>query len=71
MDNLELIQKIVLIVTGVIAILLKIKSYFSTKNQKQDFKQDIEILELLKKQGNTNTKALENKIDSELGKIYD
>jgi len=71
MENLELIQKITLIVTGVIALLFKVKNYFSVKNQKQDLKLDIEILDSLKKLNNPKIGTLEEKIINDLEKIYD
>jgi hypothetical protein len=70
-DNMESIQKVILIATGLIALLYKLKNFFSIKNLKQDLKQDIEILELLKKQNNPNIENIEKKIDSDLKKIYD
>lgn len=70
-DNIELIQKLVLIVTGFFVLVFKVKTYFSLKNQKQDLKQDIEILDLLKKQNRPNTQNIEKKIENDLNKIYD
>lgn len=71
MDNFELIQKIFLIGTAVITALIKIKTYYSVKTQRQDLKLDLEILDLLKKQNNINTTILENKINADLEKNYD
>ncbi|MCE5345384.1 MAG: hypothetical protein LLG13_03715 [Bacteroidales bacterium] len=71
MNNLELIQKLLLITTGFIALLFKIKSYFSIKTQKHDLKLDIEILDLLKKQNNPNTENIEKKVKKDIEKIYD
>ena len=68
---MESIQKIILIATGIVALILKIKNIYSLKNQKQDLKQDIEILDLLKKQNNPNIENIERKIDTNLRKLYD
>lgn len=70
-DNIELIQKLVLITSGFFVLVFKVKSYFSLIKQKQDLKQDIEILDLLKRQNNTNTQNIEKKIETDLNKIYD
>lgn len=68
--NIVYIQKLIIILSALFPLIIKIKHSFSSKNRKQDLKQDIEILDLLKKQNNFNYSNLEDKINKNLEFIY-
>jgi hypothetical protein len=70
-ENIELIQQIVILMAGVIALILKVRASISLKNRKLDLKHDIEILDLLKKQGNIDINHIEDKVKSDLVYLYD
>jgi hypothetical protein len=70
-ENLEFYQAVILIATAFFAIVLKIRQSFSLRNRKQNLKQDIEILDLLKRQNSFDSVNIESRIKKELDFIYD
>ena len=66
----DLVQKSILIITAIIALIPKLKKSLSLKNKKTDLKEDIQIYEQLKKYENFDSSSLENEIKENLEIVY-
>src|SRR5690606_668187 len=63
------IPKIILILTGVVTFMIRLKNQFSRTKEKNELKQDLEILELARKNG-LSTSDLENSIRIKMEKSF-
>lgn len=66
----DLVQKSILIITAIIALIPKLKKSLSVKNKKSDLKEDIQIYEQLKKYDNFECSNIESEIQENVEIVY-
>lgn len=69
LNEFNSIPKIILILTGLITFIIRLKNQFSRTKEKNELKQDLEILELARKNG-LSTTDLENSIRKKMEKSF-
>lgn len=67
-NNLDVYPKLIVALTGFLALILKIKESFSSIKNKQELKLDLEIYEVIKKNHELNSSILKGKIENRLQK---
>ncbi len=67
-ESIDIYPKIIVALTGLIAAFIKIKDTYSTTRNKENIKLDLEIYELLNKNGDFNKTILKEKIEKNISK---
>jgi hypothetical protein len=60
LEGIEIYPKIIVALTGLFAVIMKIRESFSAIRQKQEIKIDLEIYELIQKSHEFNNNELKN-----------
>lgn len=68
-DNIDIYPKIIVVLTGLIAAFIKIRDTYSSTKTKQNIKLDLEIYELLNRNGDFDKTELKETIEKNRSRI--